>query len=156
MMCLFVLPVSSRRAYAPIIDPCKSSVSGTPGIALVCPAGDGDLIVPINLTVRDSQSSPVAGVPKTDMWLVGCNNGLLLCGGSAASVADAATTGLGQTSFSNEPIAGGCDTGVYVVVQGLVIQIPGTCAPQCVLIAMRSPDYKSAGAPGPAPCAGDL
>ena len=163
VVCLaVVLPFSSHPAYAPIVDACKStvSVSGSSFIALVCPSGDGDALsslgATITLVVRDSGGFGVAGVPKTDLWLVGCNDGLLLCGGSSASNADAATNNQGQTTFSNEPVAGGCDTGLYVVAQGIVIQGPGTCAPKCLPIASRSPDYKSAGAPGPSPCSGDV
>jgi hypothetical protein len=37
-----------------------------------------------------------------------------------------------------------------------VIQNPGSCTPKCLGIAVRSPDYKSAGAPGPPGCAGDI
>jgi hypothetical protein len=150
---------SPNRAYAPIVDPCKSSVSATSGIVLVCPLGDGDPLSSvgstINLTIHDSSNIGVFGIPKTDLWLVGCNDGLLLCGGSRASNADAATNPAGQTTFSNEPVAGGCDTGLYVVAQGIVIQ-NSSCAPNCLPIQVRSPDYKSAGAPGPAPCSGDV
>jgi hypothetical protein len=77
------------------------------------------------------------------MWLVGCNDGLLLCGGSSGSNADAATSASGATTFSQEPTAGGCDTGMYAVVQGVVIQTAGSCLPTCLPIAARSPDYKS-------------
>ena len=150
----------STPAFAPIVDPCKSSVSANQGIVLVCPAGDGDLLSSvgstITLTVRDNTGTGVPGIPRTDLWLVGCNDGLLLCGGTQGSNADASTNAQGVTTFSNEPIAGGCDTGLYVVAQGIIIQRAGTCTPNCLLIATRSPDYKSAGAPGPAPCAGDL
>jgi hypothetical protein len=45
---------------------------------------------------------------------------------------------------------------VYVVYEGIVLQDPANCLPKCFPVAMRSPDYKSAGAPGPAPCAGDI
>ncbi len=156
LTCLSVsLLFSSNRAYAPIVDPCKSFVSATTGIALVCPAGDGDSFssvgITINLTVRDSQDSGIAGIPRTDMWLVGCNDKLLLCGGSQGSNPDAATNALGQTTFSNEPNASGCETGVYVVVQGLIILKAG-CVPNCLPMQLRSPDYKSSGAPGPPPC----
>lgn len=151
---------SSRPAGAPIIDPCKSSASASAGIGLICPIGDGDPLSTIgsqiSLTIRDSQNVGVAGIPKTDMWLVGCLDGLLLCGGSRASNPDASTNPQGQTTFSNEPAAGGCDTGVYVVAQGLVIQNAGSCTPVCLPIQLRSPDYKSAGSPGPAPCSLDV
>jgi hypothetical protein len=151
-------------ANSGIVDACKSTVTANAGVVLVCPLGDGNpLTAPVGggncqiaLTVRDNTNTGIAGIPATDMWLVGCNDGLLLCGGSQGSNADAATTASGATTFSNEPIAGGCDTGLYAVVQGVVIQDAGTCTPKCLAIAARSPDYKSAGAPGPAPCAGDI
>jgi len=161
LICLPVsLPFTSQRAYAPLLDPCKSSVSASPGIALVCPAGDGDALSTIGctvtVTVHDNADIGIAGIPKSDMWLLGCAQGLSLCGGVAGSYADRSTNALGQSTFSNEPIAGGCDTGLYVAVQGIVIQDHTTCQPQCLPVAVRSPDYKSAGAPGPAPCSGDL
>ena len=147
-----------------IVDPCKHIVSANAGIVLVCPIGDGDPLsaavggvnATVTLTVRDNTNTGIPGVPAVDMWLVGCNDGLLLCGGSQGSNPDAATNALGVTTFSNEPISGGCDTGLFVVIQGVVAQQPGTCIPLCVPIQSRSPDYKSAGAPGPAPCGGDI
>lgn len=133
-----------------IVDACKSTVTGAAGVVLVCPLGDGDpLTAPvgggnsqISLTVRDNTNTGIPGIPATDMWLVGCNNGLLLCGGSSGSNADAATNASGQTTFSNEPVAGGCDTGLWTVVQGVVIQTAGACTPTCLAIQARSPDYK--------------
>lgn len=153
-----------NNANSGIVDACKSSVTATAGVVLVCPLGDGDALTApvgggnsqITLTVRDNANVGIAGIPATDMWLVGCNDALLLCGGSTGSNADAVTNASGTTTFSNEPIAGGCDTGLYAVVQGVIIQDSGTCQPKCLAIAARSPDYKSAGAPGPAPCGGDL
>jgi hypothetical protein len=163
-----------------IVDPCKSTVAttgGNDGVVLVCPLGDGDPLnaaiqndpiaygagpppPPVNvtvlLTVRDNANLAVPGIPAVDMWLVGCNDGLLLCGGSSASNADNATSATGSTTFTNEPIAGGCDTGLYAVVQGIVIETAGTCLPTCLPIEVRSPDYKSAGPPGPPGCAGDI
>src|SRR5262245_13837794 len=161
LACLtLALLFSPHRAYAPIVDACKSSASAGTGVGLVCPAGDGDPLSSIGCTVtviiKDSAGFGVAGIPKTDLWLVGCNDGLLLCGGSSGSNADASTNAQGQTTFSNEPVASGCDNGVYVVAQGIVIQSAASCAPNCLLIKLRSPDYKSAGAPGPTPCAGDI
>jgi hypothetical protein len=147
-----------------IVDACKSTVTANAGVVLVCPLGDGDpLTTPVgggnsqvSLTVRDISNTGIPGIPATDMWLIGCNDGLLLCGGSSGSNADAATNASGATTFSNEPVAGGCDTGLYCVVQGVVIQTAGACLPTCLPIAVRSPDYKSAGPPGPAACGGDI
>jgi hypothetical protein len=147
-----------------IVDACKSDVTAAGGVVLVCPLGDGDPLnaavggvnTTVTLTVRDNTNTGIAGIPAVDMWLIGCNDGILLCGGSGGSNADNATDLNGVTTFTNEPIAGGCDTGLYALVQGVVIQDPANCQPKCLSIAARSPDYKSAGAPGPAPCAGDL
>jgi len=148
-----------------IIDMCKSSATYNAGTVLVCPKGDGDPLTSpigggncqITLILRDNSNTPIAGIVAEDMWLVGCNNGLLLCGLSSGSNADGPTNAQGQTTFSNEPAAGGCETGLYIVIQGAVLQGPGHCgSPLCVPIATHSPDYKSAGAPGPPPCAADI
>ena len=152
--------ITSAGIGSPFFDLNQSSVSANPGIGLVCPQGDGDALSNIGSTVtvvlKDYTGEGVASISATDMWLVGCDEGLLLCGGSAGSSADGATNALGQATFSNEPIAGGCDSGLYVVVMGWVIQNPATGLPHCLPIQVRSPDYKSAGAPGPVPCAGDI
>ncbi len=158
-----VLFQSSQPVSSGIIDPCKWSAAFSAGVVLVCPRGDGDpLTNPVGggnsqttITVRDNANVPIPGIPAVDMWLVGCNDGLLLCGNSQGSNADGPTNQLGMTTFSNEPVSGGCDTGLYVVVEGVILQNSLNCTPLCVPIAARSPDYKSAGAPGPAPCGGD-
>lgn len=134
-----------------IVAPCLSTVTANAGVVLVCPLGDGNtLTAPVGggssqvaLVVKDNTNTGIPGIPTTDMWLVGCNDGLLLCGGSSGSNADLATDASGATTFSNEPIAGGCDTGLYCVVQGIIIQNPGSCTDKCLPIAARSPDYKS-------------
>ena len=166
VLALVCIPAfGTRSVNSGIVDYCHGTLSFNPGgVVLVCPIGDGDPLTTavggvnaqITLTIRDNTNTPIAGIPAVDMWLVGCNDGLLLCGGSQGSNPDGATNALGVTTFSNEPVSGGCDTGLYAVVQGIVIQDPATCIPKCLAIAARSPDYKSAGAPGPAPCGGDL
>ncbi|HKW14859.1 MAG TPA: hypothetical protein VJS69_10275 [Candidatus Krumholzibacteria bacterium] len=161
---LFIQVADPRKGNSGIVDTCNSTLTANSGVVLVCPLGDGDpLTAPvgggscqITLTVRDNANVGIPGIPATDMWLVGCNDGLLLCGLSSGSAADAVTNASGVTTFSAEPVSGGCDTGLFAVVQGRIIQDTGTCLAKCLNIAARSPDYKSAGAPGPAPCAGDL
>ncbi len=145
--------------------PCDITYPNQAGVVAACPLGDGDPLTgavsgtncQITLVVRDASCTGIAGVPAVDMWLVGCNDGLLLCGGSQGSQADhmtgdGTTFALGETTFSNEPVAGGCDTGLYVVVQGTVV---GSPTPTCLPIQVRSLDYKSSG-PTPPPCAGDI
>lgn len=160
---LLLQSADPRIGNSGIVDPCKHIVTANAGVVLVCPLGDGDPLTSsvgggncqITLTVKDNFNVGIPGVPAVDMWLVGCNDGLLLCGASQGSNADAATNAAGVTTFSNEPVSGGCDTGLYAVVQGVIVQDPANCTPKCLNIAVRSPDYKSAGAPGPAPCGGD-
>lgn len=170
LLWLLVGALTSVQAAGPdtvgsgAVDPCNSEVTVNAGVVLVCPQGDGDpLTAPvgggnskISLTVKDNFVQGVGGIPASDMWLIGCSDGLVLCGGSTASKADAPTNAMGETTFSNEPNAGGCDTGVYVIVQGVVMADPdNNCVPKCYPVQARSPDYKSAGAPGPPACAGD-
>jgi hypothetical protein len=140
------------NANSGIVDACKSSVSAAAGVVLVCPLGDGDLLTApvgggncqITGTIKDNGNVAIPGIPATDGWLVGCNDGLLLCGGSSGSNMDAASTATGAIVFSNEPIAGGCDTGLFVVIQGVVIKDGGNpCLPKCLPIQARSPDYKT-------------
>jgi hypothetical protein len=154
-----------RTVNSGIINSCLSTVNvNSAAVVLVCPLGDGDALNAavggvngtITLTVKDNTNTGIANIPAVDMWLVGCNDGLLLCGSSSGSSPDGPTNASGTTTFSNEPVAGGCDTGVYAVVQGWVVQNPGSCTPKCLSVATRSPDYKSAGAPGPPGCAGDI
>jgi hypothetical protein len=154
----------TARPSAAQVDHCKSTVAYTPGVVLICPQGDGDPLTnaaggtncQITLTVRDASGTPITGIPASDMWLTGCNNGLLLCGNNAInSKADGATNASGVATFSNEPVGSGCDSGVFVMIQGISVKSPGTCSPLCVSVAVRGTDYKSAGGPV-APCGGDL
>jgi hypothetical protein len=143
-----------------LVDPCKSRVVANAGVLLACPQGDGDFLTnaiggtncQITLTVKDNANQAIPGMPETDMWLVGCNNELLICGVSSGTNADHPTDAAGQTTFSRALATGGCSTGVWVVVAATVIQNPTTCTPLCVPIQVRSVDYKSVSSP----CAGDL
>ena len=172
-VCLRVLSVIALvTLLAPAIDAARSDVDfclsgvtvNSPGVVIVCPAGDGtplnnavgNINCTITITALDGDGVGISGIPITDMWLVGCGSGLLLCGGNDGSRPDSATDSAGQATFSNEPLASGCDAGLYAVLQGVVMGVAGSCVPTCLPIAARSPDYKSAGAPGPAPCPGDV
>jgi len=74
------------------------------------------------------------------MWLVGAHDGLSLCGGSAATHADAATDSQGRTTFSGALAVGGCDDGLLVVVQACVLKDVNTGSPFIVPISVRSVD----------------
>lgn len=137
-----------------IVDPCKTTATAATGTTFACPQGDGDALsaagLTITVTVRDNTNAPIPGVPASDFWLVGCNDKLALCGGSGSMGASAATNASGVTTITGDPSVGGCDTGVKVVVQGIVVQTGGSCLPLCLNIAVHTPDMKSV-----AGCAGD-
>lgn len=130
-----------------IVDGCLSTASSASGVTFICPQGDGTALnslaygnpdLTISVTVRDNTNTPVAGIPAADFWLIGCNDLLLLCGGSGSINATGATDVNGNTTINGKIAAGGCDTGVEVVVQGIVIGCPSIC----LAIAARSPDQK--------------
>jgi hypothetical protein len=129
-----------------IVDPCNSTASSAAGVHFICPQGDGDALsgagLTISVTIRDNTNAPVAGIPAADFWLIGCNDLVALCGGSGSINASAATDANGATTITGDISGGGCDTGVRVVCQGIVLG-NGACAPLCLPIAVRSPDQKS-------------
>ena len=143
LLCWQFLPMNTNVASSGIVDPCSSDAefcypTGTRCL-FICPQGDGSTLADggneICVTVKNDLGQPIVGMLGTDFWLVGCTN-LCLCGGSGSSNADAATDINGQTQFSGGMAAGGCDTGLMVVVQGVVIGCPAIC----LAIDVRSPD----------------
>jgi hypothetical protein len=143
VICWQFLPMNTQTASSGIIDPCESEASfcnaGGSACLIVCPSGDATALSDegneICVTIKDLSGAPIPGMLGTDFWLTGCGS-LVLCGGSGSSNADAATDINGQTQFSGAIAAGGCDTGLYVVCQGIIIGCPGTC----LAIDVRSPD----------------
>jgi hypothetical protein len=131
-----------------IVDPCNSTASSAAGAVFACPAGDGDALsangLTISVTIHDNTNAPVPGIPASDFWLIGCNDGLTLCGGSGSSNATGATDVNGNTTIAGVIAAGGCDTGVRVVCQGIVLG-GGACAPLCLPIAVHTPDLRPTG-----------
>lgn len=134
-----------------IVDPCNSTASSASGVHFICPQGDGDalnsLIGPnpdmtISVSIKDNTNAPVPGIPAADFWLIGCTDLVLLCGGSGSINATAATDANGNTTITGDISGSGCDTGVRVVCQGIVLG-NGACAPICLSIAVRSPDQKN-------------
>jgi len=125
-----------------IVDGTNSTASAAAATILACPQGDGDQLSAkggtISVTVKDNTNAPIPGIPAADFWLIGSTNSLALCGGSGSSNADSASNAAGQTTISGAVAAGGCDTGVKVVVQGVVIN---TVVP----VAVVSPDMDGSG-----------
>jgi len=118
---------------------------------MACPQGDGQTLASKGLTISiqvldPTTLQPVAGIPANQIWLVGAHDGLTLCGGSAATHADAATDANGRTTFSGALAVGGCDDGLYVVVQGLILANPNGCDQLIVVpIAVHSVDINGNG-----------
>jgi len=125
-----------------IVDPANSSASSAGGCLLACPQGDGPTLASagatISVTVNDNTNTPIPGIPAADFWLVGCADALSLCGGSGSINAAAASDALGQTTITGSLAAGGCDTGVKVVVQGALINT-------CLAVMTVSPDRNGDG-----------
>ncbi len=128
---------------AGVVDPCNSFASSPAGVLFSCPAGDGDALaangLTINVTILDNVNAPIAGVLAADIWVIGCNNLLALCGGAGAISASGPTDINGQTTITARLAAGGCDTGIRVVWQGIAIGA-GVCAEPCLPIDVRSCD----------------
>jgi hypothetical protein len=142
LLCLQVASVETVTSG--VVDQCNSSASGAAGVVLACPQSDGDLLsaagLTITVTVLDINSDPVPNIPAADVWLIGCNDLLALCGGSGAINASGPTDVNGQTTITGDIAAGGCDLGgVRVVVQGIAIGA-GPCGDPCVAVKVKSPD----------------
>lgn len=146
LLCLQVASVNTVNSG--IVDPCNSTASAAAGTIVACPQSDGTTLSSagstISVTVKDNTNAAVPGIPAADFWLIGCANGLVLCGGSASIDATAATNSLGQTTIAGDIAAGGCDAGVKVVVQGIVIG-GGACPVICLAIIVRSFDLLGPG-----------
>jgi hypothetical protein len=113
-----------------------------------CPLDDGDRLddadvgATISIVAKDGTGAPLAGIPATDFWLVGCTDGLVLCAGAGAIDADSASNANGETTMSGDAAISGCDlAGVVVVIQSvLVADVDDNCNPQCLSITAMSPD----------------
>jgi hypothetical protein len=141
-----MMPAGVDSANSGIVDPCSSTAASAGGCWLICPQGDGDALstigATISITVKDATGAAIAGIPASDFWVIGWNDNLALCGGSGSINADAASDANGDATISGSLAAGGCDTGVQVVVQGTVIADPADWAnPLCLSIVAVSPDY---------------
>lgn len=166
LLCLQIAGVGTVNSG--IVSKCNSTAS-CPGtypvdisdVAFACPKGDvangfsdvnPDPIavnnLTISVTVKDNTNAPIVGMPASDVYLKGCNDALVLCGGSAAIAASAATDALGMTTITGDLATGGCDTGVNVVVQGVVIG-GGLCPVICLGVAVRTPDFTGPGGGAP-------
>jgi len=159
LLCWQMMPAAVDTANSGIVHPCSSTATSGPGPYCVtaCPAGDGDILgdkgALITVLVKDNTGAPIAGIPRSDYWLLGCADGLALCGGSGSIDADSAsnavgvtTIGGGFTSTSGAIGAGGCEggvsSGVQVVVQGTVLKSPLDCTSLlCLPVKVISVDY---------------
>jgi hypothetical protein len=150
LLCWQVMPASVDSANSGIVDPCSTSASSAGGCWVICPQGDGPPLNALSpaagdgtifVTVKDQTGAPVVGVPAADFWLLGWTDNVVLCGGSGSINATAATIGDGTTTIAGSWGAGGCDNGVIVVVQSVVILDPNNwTTPLCLPVLVRSPD----------------
>ncbi len=131
----------TENSFAGCVVPCSNRVRANAGTLFTCPQGDGDALsangLTITVTIYDCLS-PAVGIPASDFWVIGCNDLLGLCGGRGIG-ATGPTDENGQTTITGIIAAGGCDTGVSVVLQGKVIQ-NDDCGRNCMPIKIRSPD----------------
>jgi hypothetical protein len=146
--CVFALTVAPPVKSTPGI-PVVTAV-GAGGCYVVCPQGDGsslsDIDAVITVTVTDYDGYPITRVPASDVWLVGCSDGIVLCGGSNAINADSMTNDNGVTTISGRLAAGGCDSELLVVVMGIVASVPGDPGtPMCLPYETKSPDITGSG-----------
>jgi hypothetical protein len=145
-----VMPASVDTANSGIVDPCSSFASSAGGCWVICPQGDGAALnalspaagdATIFVTVRDQSGIAIPGIPAADFWVIGWADQLGLCGGAGAINASAASDANGETTINGQLAAGGCDDGIAVVVQGVVILDPANWTdPLCLDIFARSPD----------------
>ena len=165
LIAVVLLSSQLQPANSGVVNSCTSTAAGAGCCYLVCPQGDGTRFddpgcnAIISLTARDIGGIPIPGILAADIWLIGCNDGICLCGGSGSINADSNTSAFvpGFTTISGDLAAGGCDTGFYVVIQGVIVGCPATCLPyqimspdiNCDLIvdlidlAMFAPPYQS-------------
>jgi len=139
------ISILTPGARADLPNTCGSTAESASGVVVNCPFGDGDNLggAGLTITVRivDAALFPVPNIPGEDFWLIGCGDLMLLCGGARAIDAAAPTDADGRTTITGSIRAGGCDAGVRVVCQGIVLG-NGPCEPICLPIAVRSPDQR--------------
>jgi hypothetical protein len=122
-------------------------VDGGPYTIVVCPVGDGPTLASLGATItvrlRDVTGLiPIAGVPASDYWLLGCEDNVLLCGGSGSIDADGPSDVDGMATISGAIAGAGAASGTRVVVQGVIIE---DCDFNqiCLPIIWRSPDLNA-------------
>lgn len=145
LLCWQIMPASVEYANSGQVNPCSSTAVTAGGCLLICPQGDGSTLASvgatITVTVKDGTGAALAGIPAADLWLIGWGDSICLCGGSGSINADAATDANGVATISSVLRGSGCDSGVQVVVQGVVIADPTDWTqPLCLPVVVASPD----------------
>jgi hypothetical protein len=146
--CVFALTVAPPVKSTPGIPVVTAEGAG--GCYVACPQGDGsslsDIGAVITVTVTDIEGYPIVAVPAADFWLIGCSDGIVLCGGSNAINADSMTNHNGVTTISGRLAAGGCDSELLVVAMGIGASVPGDPnTPLCLPYETNSPDITGEG-----------
>jgi hypothetical protein len=117
-----------------------------------CPLGDGDRLDDIGAVISihafDPADNPIWGIPATDYFVLGCSDGLVLCGGGGSITADSASGVNGNTTMSGTLAASGCELiGLFVVIQGFIVEegTPPNCQPKCLEFRVVTPDISGEG-----------
>ncbi len=127
------------------ISPDSSTIAATDN-AMLCPAGDGDSVLTVTVTVIDGLGAPVAGIPAGDVVLnaagVSSNgNNIEFCNGTpdlAQWLSTAATNASGEATFTITNV-GGCGT---ITFTAEVQSIPLTSG---AVVSIKSPDFNGDG-----------
>ncbi len=150
-----LLLVFATNVFAGDVDPCESETgqSCSPMMLNICPFGDMENIFEscttaiedthyVYIYVRDVLGNGVAGIPGSDYWLGACDSQYDLCLCAEPIVADYITNDEGYTEFSGTIAGGGCvnSGGIYIAVQGKIIQEAGCTGYDCVDMIIKSPD----------------
>jgi hypothetical protein len=134
-----------------IVDACASDANSAGGCWFSCPLGDADRLDEIGAVISihaDDGAGGIANIPATDFYLLGCTDGLVLCGGGGSINADSASNASGNTTMSGDLAASGCDLdGIVVVIQGTIVEegTPPNCTPKCLPFDAVTPDITGDG-----------
>ncbi len=130
LVCSLVVSLASVAwAGIPDLDNSSATTVATTQVSVYSlpnAAGDGlnDVFIfggaktdaTVTVTLIDQAMTPVFNYPFEDIWIDADTGNFTFCPGG--TVADASTDQNGQTTFSGSMFAGGCGSGLVVVING--------------------------------------
>lgn len=115
LLAMLVLVAASSALAQP--DLALSSATSPTDCLYICPAGDGQSLAGITVTLLDANGDPVAGYPADQIWADASIPGdLTYC--TTAFLADAPTDANGQTTITGTAAGGGYTQEMQVYVNG--------------------------------------